>query len=144
MASFNRVILLGNLTRDPQLKHLPNDLTVCEFGLAISQKRRDRVGNQREEVCFVDCTAFGRQAETVHKYCAKGQPLLIEGRLKYESWTGRDGQKRSKLSVVLEGFQFVGGPPRGGTHEASRPAADPTPALVEADRPAPTGDEIPF
>lgn len=108
MASFNKVILMGNMTRDPQLKYLPNNMAVCEFGLAVNHRWRDRDGNQREDVCFVDLSAFGRQAEVINQYMAKGKPILVEGRLKYDTWTGQDGQKRSKHSVVVDTFQFVG------------------------------------
>lgn len=113
MANFNKVILMGNLTRDPQLKYLPNNTAVCEFGMAINHRWRDKDGNQREEVCFVDVSAFGRQGETINQYMAKGRPILIEGRLKFDSWTAQDGSKRSKLSVVCDGFTFVG-PREGG------------------------------
>ena len=96
MASYNRIILMGNLTRDPQLKYLPNNTAVCEFGLAVNRNWRDREGNQREEVCFVDLAAFGRPGEVINQYMSKGRPILVEGRLKYDTWTGQDGQKRSK------------------------------------------------
>lgn len=109
MASYNRVILLGNLTRDPQLKYLPNNTAVCEFGLAVNRNYRDRDGNQREDTTFVDISAFGKPAETINQYMSKGRPLLVEGRLKFDSWTAQDGGKRSKLSVVAENFQFIGG-----------------------------------
>jgi single-strand DNA-binding protein len=102
MASYNRVILLGNLTRDPQLKYLPNNTAVCEFGLAVNRNYRDRDGNQREDTTFVDISAFGKPAETINQYMSKGRPLLVEGRLKFDSWTAQDGGKRSKLSVVAE------------------------------------------
>ena len=101
MASFNKVILMGNLTRDPQLRYLPNNTAVCDFGLAVNRRYRDRDGNQKEEVCFVDLTAWARQAETINQYVTKGRPILVEGRLKLDSWTGQDGQKRSKLTVVV-------------------------------------------
>ncbi len=113
MASYNRVILMGNLTRDPQLKYLPNNTAVCEFGLAINHRWRDRDGNQREDVCFVDLSAFGRSGEVINQYMSKGRPMLVEGRLKYDTWTGQDGQKRSKHSVVVDNFSFVG-PREGG------------------------------
>ena len=116
MPSFNKVVLMGNLTRDPQLKHLPNNLVVAEFGLACNRRYRTAAGEEKEEVAFVDCTAFGRQAETIGQYCAKGKPLFVEGRLKYDTWEAKDGGggaggggKRSKLSVVVENFQFIGG-----------------------------------
>lgn len=118
MASFNRVILAGNLTRDPQLKYLPNNTAVCEFGMAINHKWRDKDGNQREDVCFVDVAAFGRQGEVINQYMGKGRPILIEGRLKLDQWTAQDGAKRSKHSVVVENFTFLGqGPGQGGNRE---------------------------
>jgi len=110
MPSFNRVTLMGNLTRDPQVKQLPTT-TVAEFGLAMSRRFKASDGEDREEVCFVDCSAFGRQAETIAQYCTKGRPLFVEGRLKYDSWDDRSGNKRSKVSVVVENFQFIS--PRG-------------------------------
>jgi single-strand DNA-binding protein len=109
MANFNRVTLIGNLTRDPQLKHLPSNTMVADFGLAMSRRFRTQSGEDREEVCFVDCAAFGKQAEVIGEYCRKGKPLFIEGRLKYDVWDDKAGHgKRSKLSVVVENFQFLG------------------------------------
>jgi single-strand DNA-binding protein len=109
MPSFNKVILMGNLTRDPQLKHLPNNLVVAEFGLACNRRYRTAAGEDKEEVAFVDCAAFGRQAETIGQYCAKGKPLFVEGRLKYDAWDDKSGNgKRSKLTVTVENFQFIG------------------------------------
>lgn len=110
MASFNRVLLLGNLTRDPQLKYLPSQMAVVDFGLACNRKFRTANGEDREEVTFVDVTAFGKQAEVINQYCTKGKPLFIEGRLKYDSWEDKNGGgKRSRLTVVIENFQFIGG-----------------------------------
>ncbi|MBL8879487.1 MAG: single-stranded DNA-binding protein [Phycisphaerales bacterium] len=117
MANFNRVILLGNLTRDPELRYLPSNAAVCEFGLAVNRRWRDKDGNQQDEVCFVDVSAWGRQGETIHQYMTKGRPILIEGRLKYDTWTAQDGVKRSKLSVVVENFTFVGDRGAGGGQE---------------------------
>jgi single-strand DNA-binding protein len=114
MANFNRVILMGNLTRDPQLKYLPSNTAVCEFGLAVNHRWRDRDGNQKEEVCFVDLAAFGKAGEVINQYMTKGRPILVEGRLKLESWTGQDGQKRSKHTVVVDNFTFVGPRDQGG------------------------------
>lgn len=109
MPSFNKVMLMGNLTRDPQLKHLPSNLVVVDFGLACNRRYRTAAGEDKEEVAFIDCTAFGRQAETIGQYCAKGKPLFVEGRLKYDTWDDKQsGGKRSKLSVVVENFQFIG------------------------------------
>ena len=109
MPSFNKVVLMGNLTRDPQLKHLPSNLVVAEFGLACNRRYRTAAGEDKEEVAFVDCAAFGRQAETIGQYCTKGKPLFVEGRLKYDAWDDKQGGgKRHKLSVTVENFQFVG------------------------------------
>ena len=115
MASFNKVILLGNLTRDPQLKYLPSQTAVAEFGIACNRKFKSAAGEDREEVTFVDITAFGKQAELINQYFTKGKPIFIEGRLKFDSWEDKQGGgKRSKLTVVLEGFQFIGGRDGGG------------------------------
>jgi single-strand DNA-binding protein len=112
MASFNKVILLGNLTRDPEMKFLPSGTPVAEFGLATNRKWTDQATNQpREAVTFVDCKAMGRQAEILNQHMRKGSPLFVEGRLEYRQWEGPDGQKRSKLEVFIENFQFIG-PPR--------------------------------
>lgn len=117
MANFNKVILAGNLTRDPQVSMLPSNTPVCEFGLAINRKWRDQGGQAREEVCFVDCRAFGKTAENIGQYLAKGKPLLVEGRLKFDSWEARDGSgKRSKLYVVIDTFQFLNASNGGQGH----------------------------
>lgn len=110
MPSVNKVIIVGNLTRDPVTKQLPTQSMVTEFGLAMNRKFKAPDGEDREEVCFVDCAAFGRQAEVIQKYCRKGKSLYIEGRLRFDSWDDKNGHgKRSKLSVVVENFQFLGG-----------------------------------
>jgi single-strand DNA-binding protein len=110
MPSFNRVTLIGNLTRDPQLKQLPSSTTVAEFGLATSRRYRTAGGEDREEVCYVDCAAFGKQADVIGQYCKKGRPLFVEGRLKFDQWDDKQSMsKRTKLSVVVENFQFLGG-----------------------------------
>jgi len=109
MANYNRVILAGNLTRDPQLSMLPSNTPVCEFGMAINRKWKSQTGEMREDTCFVDLAAYGRRAETLNQYMSKGRPLLVEGRLQYRQWEAKDGGKRSKLTVVVENFQFLGG-----------------------------------
>jgi single-strand DNA-binding protein len=115
MASFNQVILLGNLTRDPQLKYLPNQTPVAEFGLACNRKFKGANGEEREDVLFVDCAAFGKTGEVIHQYFTKGKPIFVQGRLKYDSWEDKNGGgKRSKLSVVIDNFQFIGGRDGGG------------------------------
>lgn len=120
MASFNKVFLMGNLTRDPELRTTPGGLTIGKFGLAVNRRYRTREGEQREEVTFVDIDAFGPQAETIHKYCSKGDGLFVEGRLKLDQWEDKvNKEKRSKLGVVLEGFQFTGGRGGAGVSEGS-------------------------
>jgi single-strand DNA-binding protein len=115
MASFNQVILLGNLTRDPQLKYLPSQTAVAEFGLACNRKYKSANGEDKEEATFVECAAFGKTAEVIQQYCQKGRSLLVQGRLKYDTWEDKQGGgKRSKLSVVVEQFQFIGSREGGG------------------------------
>jgi single-strand DNA-binding protein len=109
MASFNKVILMGNLTRDPELRVTANGNSICKLGLAVSRVYSTKDGERREDTTFVDIDAFGKQAEVISKYMRKGRPLMVEGRLKLDQWETGDGQKRSKLAVVLENFQFLGG-----------------------------------
>src|SRR4051812_34641943 len=109
MASVNKVLMIGNVTRDPQIKHLSSDNTLAEFGMALNRKYKTAAGEQREEVVFVDCTAFGKQAETIGQWVKKGKLLFVEGRLKLDQWEDKQsGAKRSKLTVIVEGFQFLG------------------------------------
>lgn len=109
MASFNKVILLGNLTRDPETRVTASGVTICKLGLATSRVYVTKDGERREDTTFVDIDAFGKQAEVITKYMRKGRPLMVEGRLKLDQWESSEGQKRSKLGVILENFQFVGG-----------------------------------
>ena len=113
MANFNKVLLIGNLTRDPQLSYTPSQTAVVEFGLAVNRNWTGQDGQKKEETCFVDCTAFGKRAETINKYLTKGRPVLVEGRLTFSSWTAQDGTKRSRLRVTVENFQFLGSAPEG-------------------------------
>jgi single-strand DNA-binding protein len=123
MASYNKVILMGNLTRDPQLKYLPSQTAVAEFGIAMNRKFRTATGEDREEVTFVDCAAFGKTGELINQYFQKGKPIFIEGRIKYDSWEDKQGGgKRSKISVVIENFQFVGGRDGGATGGGGPPS----------------------
>ena len=126
MPNLNKVMLMGNLTRDPELRHTPSGMAIADFGMAINRQRKGADGNRIDETTFVDVTAFGRQAEVIQQYLRKGRPVYIEGHLRLEQWTTQDGQKRSKLSVVVENFQFLdtkggagggapGGPPRAGS-----------------------------
>ena len=115
MASYNKVLLLGNLTRDPELRVTPKGTAICQFGLAVNRSFKDESGALREEVTFVDIEAWGKQGETISKYCTKGRQLFVEGRLKFDQWDDKtSGQKRSKLKVVLENFQFIGTGQRDG------------------------------
>jgi single-strand DNA-binding protein len=146
MANLNRVLLMGNMTRDPQLTYLPSQTAVVEFGLAMNRKFKKQDGSQGEEICFVDCQMFGKRAEVINKYFKKGEPIFIEGRLKLDSWQGQDGTKRSKLRVFVESFEFVGGR-RGGGQPADSQDVSEQPPATEADvpyGPAGGGDEIPF
>jgi single-strand DNA-binding protein len=149
MASFNRVILAGNLTRDPQLSYLPSNTPVCDIGIATNRKFRDKDGNQREEVCFVDMQAFGRTAEMINQYFQKGRPILVEGRLRYREWTNKEGQKRNKLDVLVENFAFIdsggGGGQRGQAPAPARGRApEPEGAPPMDDMPPPADADIPF
>jgi len=151
MASFNKVILAGNLTRDPELRYTPKGTAVARLGIACNRKWKSETGELKEEVTFVDVDAFGKQAETIGQYLKKGRPILIEGRLKLDQWEDKQsGQKKSKLGVVLESFQFLdsGGGRGEGSAEAprSRPAAGATtsaPEPADGDAP-PESDDVPF
>jgi len=115
MANYNRIVLVGNLTRDPQLKYLPSQMAVVEFGMAVNHKFKTRDGQERDEVLFIDCSCFGKGAEIINTYCQKGKQLLVEGRLKYDTWEDKQGGgKRSKHTVVVDNFQFLGGREGGG------------------------------
>lgn len=108
MASLNKVFLMGNLTRDPELRYTSTGLAVASFGLAINSAWTSKSGEQKEEVCYVDVNIFGRRAEIVGEYFNKGNPIFIEGRLQFNQWETKDGQKRSTLRVVADNFQFIG------------------------------------
>ena len=153
MASFNKVILLGNLTRDPEVRYTPKGSAVADLGLAVNRQYTLDNGEKREEVTFVDVTFWGRTAEIAGEYLKKGRPVFVEGRLQLDTWDDKQsGQKRSKLKVIGETMQLLGGKPGGGGGESdeggggdrparsSRPAAPPKAAgAVEPD-----DDEIPF
>jgi single-strand DNA-binding protein len=109
MANLNKVILIGNLTREPELRVTPGGLSICKFGLAVNRSFTDKDGNKRDETTFVDIDSFGKQAEVISKYMSKGRPILVEGRLKLDQWEDKKtGEKRNKLGVVVEQFQFIG------------------------------------
>ena len=155
MASFNKVILLGNLTRDPQVRYTPSGTAVTDIGLAVNRTWFDKQTNsRRDETTFVDVTLWGRQAEVAGKYLAKGRQVLIEGRLQLDTWDDKEtGQKRSKLCVVGESMTMVGGKPdgaRGGgggsSGGQSREPQQSAPDDAFDDSPAgdPPQDEVPF
>jgi single-strand DNA-binding protein len=152
MANFNKVILAGNLTRDPELRYTPKGTAIAKITLAINRTWKTESGENKEEVTFVDVDAFGRQAEVIGQYLKKGRPLLVEGRLRYDTWEDKQtNAKRSKLGVVLEGFQFLdSGRPDGAggsdSPRAPRPAPAPAPAGPEPGPEAgpPEDDDVPF
>lgn len=108
MANFNKVIMAGRLTRDPELTFLPSQTPVVEFGLATSHKFKGSDGQMKEDTCFVDCRMYGKRAEVIKKYLSKGDPLMIEGRLQFDRWEAQDGSKRSKHRIFVESFEFMG------------------------------------
>jgi single-strand DNA-binding protein len=154
MASFNRVIIAGNLTRDPELRYTPKGTAVTRITLAVNRTYTPADGGEkREEVSFVDVDAWGRQAEVISQFMRKGRPLLVEGRLKQDTWEDKNThQKQSKLKVVLGGFTFIDSRPNdasasGEAPARPRPAAAPAPAeapAAEPAGPAPEEDDVPF
>ncbi len=130
MASYNKVLLMGNLTRDPELRFTASNQPVAQIGLAVNRHYTSSTGEKKEEVTFVDCEAWGRTAELINQYFAKGRPIFIEGRLRLDQWEDQQGQKRSRHKVVIESFQFVDsrggggdGGERGGERAESRGGA---------------------
>jgi single-strand DNA-binding protein len=154
MASFNKVILVGNLTRDPELRYTSKGTAVARIGMAVNRSWRDESGQLREEATFVDVEAFARSAETIGQYLKKGSPLLIEGRLRTDSWEDKQtNQKRSRLVVVLESFRFLDSRANreGGAPESPRTAPITAPAVApnsipvtEVDNSPPEEDDVPF
>ena len=156
MANLNKVMLIGNLTRDPELRVTPKGTAICTFSLAVNRKFRDESGADREEVTYVDIEAWGKSGENISKYCTKGRPLFVEGRLRLDQWEDKNTkEKRSRMKVVCENFQFLGGgrsegnqggeggegryagPPRASS--APRPAA-PAPAPQQEN----LDEDVPF
>jgi single-strand DNA-binding protein len=152
MANFNKVILAGNLTRDPELRYTPKGTAIAKFGLAINRTWKNETGETKEEVTFVDVDAFGRQAEVIGQYFKKGRPVLMEGRLRLDQWDDKQtGQKRSKLGVVLESFSFIdsnrgdgAGPSDGSRSRGAAPVAAPVAEAPAPDGPPPEEDDVPF
>lgn len=145
MASFNRVILMGNVTRDVELRYLQSGMAVTELGLAVNDRRKSASGEWIDETTFVDVTLWGRSAEVAGEYLSKGSPILVEGRLKLDTWE-TDGQKRSKLRVVGERFQMLGSKPAGSNRGgAERTGGQQDASYDEEQHAAATGgDDIPF
>ena len=114
MPNFNKVYLMGNLTRDPEMRTTPTGTSVCQFGMAVNRIYNNSNGERQEETTFVDIEAWGRQAETISKYVNKGNPLFVEGRLKLDTWENNEGEKRSRMKVVLENLQFISQRGEGG------------------------------
>ena len=142
MASFNKIILIGNLTRDPELRYLPSGKGVCTLRLAASERYRTAAGEQKEEVLFIDAVIFGKQAETASTYLKKGRPVLVEGRLRVRDFEGRDGTKRRAVEIIANRWQFIG-PREGGASGGGAPAeAPPAPSGAEpVDEPMPSFEE---
>lgn len=120
MPNLNKIMLMGNLTRDPELRYLPSNAAVVQLGLAVNRRWKDAQGEQKEETTFVDCEAFGRTAEVLNQYLRKGRPVYLEGRLKLDQWQDKEGQNRSKLKVVVESFEFIDG--KSGDQQEAAPA----------------------
>jgi single-strand DNA-binding protein len=113
MANLNKVFLIGNLTRDPELRYTPSGTAIASFGIAVNRNWKGQSGEKKEEVCFVDISMFGRPAEVINEYFSKGNPIFIEGRLRFEQWETKDGQRRNALKVIAENFQFLGKTKKG-------------------------------
>jgi single-strand DNA-binding protein len=152
MANLNKVMLIGNLTRDPELRVTPKGTAICTFSLAVNRKFRDESGADREEVTYVDIEAWGKSGENISKYCTKGRPLFVEGRLRLDQWEDKNTkEKRSRMKVVCENFQFLGGgrgeggapgAAEGGENRYAAPRAGSAPKpAAPAPAPAPTQQE---
>lgn len=136
--SFNRIILVGNLGRDPELRYTPQGTPVCDFSLATNEKRKDKSGEVQDQTTWFKVTLWGRQAETASQYLSKGRPIYIEGRLRQEEWTDRDGKTRTTLEVHATDMQFIGGGKSEDKEQARAAAAGAGP------HPIPDDDDIPF
>lgn len=136
MPNYNKVLLMGNLTRDIELKYTAGNQPVADIGIAVNRRYKTKEGEDKEEVTFVDCEAWGRTAEVMNQYLGKGKPVFLEGRLKLDQWQDKDGKNRTKLRVVIDSFQFV--ETRGGGQGGRSAAPGPGPAAGE-DHPASVG-----
>lgn len=149
MSSMNRVFLMGNLTRDPQVRKTPTGFAVSDLGLAVSDKYRNKAGEMVETVCFAEIVVWGRQAESCGQYLKKGSPVMVEGRLQLDQWQTDAGEKRSRLRIRADRVQFLGRPRHAGPPESAEPAAEPAPEqqMEQTAAPAAKGDgndNLPF
>ena len=146
MASLNKVLLIGNLTRDPEVRMLPSGRSVCKFGLAINRNFKDAEGNRREETTFVDVESFGPRGEALARFFSKGKPIFVEGRLKLDQWESQTGEKRSRLLVDLENWEFVGAKQdsyEGQSREPATGAPQTTPVAPDNANAAPDSSSPP-
>ena len=141
MTGFNRVVLAGHLTRDPQIRQIPSGDSVADMGLAASERYKTRSGEQVEKTCFVDIVAWGRQAETCGKYLTKGSPILVEGRLQFDRWEDKEGQPRSKIRVKADRIQFLN---RGGKDQEGSSTGEAGEGAGEAATVEEGADSLPF
>ena len=139
MASYNRVLLMGNLTRNPEIRYTPSGTAVADLGLAINENFRNKAGETVEQTCFVDVVVWGRQAETSAEYLHKGSPVFVEGRLQLDQWENQQGEKRSKLRVRADRVQFLGSPGKGAEYGAAPGDSGPQPPSMDSD-----DDDVPF
>ena len=144
MSTFNKAILMGNLTRDPELRSIPSGATVCNFDLAMNRVYTTQSGERKEEVCYVTIVVWGKQGENCAQYLKKGRQALVEGHLQQRSWTTPEGQKRNKIEVVAERVQFLDDGRGSRMAPGPDPDADPPAHVPEADPPAPSDDDVPF
>ena len=134
MRGFSKAIVAGNVTRDPELRTTPNGASVCSFSIAVNRVYKDASGAQQEQTSFIDCSAWGRQGETINQYIKKGRPLLVSGRISQHSWEDKEtGKKRSAVEIVVEDFTFIDGGNGGGNATATAPVAAASAAGSEAE-----------
>lgn len=146
MASFNKVILIGNLTRDPEARTTPKGTAISSFSLAMNRRYKTENGEDRDETTFIDCESYGKQAELITKYLSKGRPLMVEGRLKLDTWE-KNGEKRSRVKVVVENFQFMGSREDSAKEGSATEAGDyeaVSPKATKSAAPTGSDDEVPF
>ena len=154
MASLNKVLLIGNLTRDPDVRMMGNGRPVCNFGLALNRSYKDAEGNRKDETTFVEVESFGPRAEAIGKFFAKGRAIFIEGRLKLDQWESKEGEKRSALKVVLDSFEFVDSKQEGTSAEPrnTESVSSPSPKTAPTKESSPPSalentdldDDVPF